>query len=34
MAQAIPGKQKWWSGGKSPYNMEYGKVHDVVFSAE
>jgi cytochrome c oxidase subunit 3 len=26
MAQAIPGKQKWWSGGKSPYNMEYGKV--------
>jgi len=26
MAQAIPGNQKWWSGGKSPYNMEYGKV--------
>lgn len=26
MAQAIPGNQKWWSGGKSPYNIEYGKV--------
>ncbi len=26
MAQAIPGNQKWWSGGKSPFNVEYGKL--------
>ncbi|MFT3826021.1 MAG: cytochrome c oxidase subunit 3 [Chitinophagaceae bacterium] len=26
MAQAIPANQKWWSGGKSPYNVEYGKL--------
>ncbi len=26
MAQAIPANQKWWSGGKSPFNVEYGKL--------
>jgi len=26
MAQAVPAGQKWWSGGKSPYNVEYGKL--------
>ena len=26
MAQAVPAGQKWWSGGKSPFNLEYGKV--------
>jgi cytochrome c oxidase subunit III len=26
MAQVIPTGQKWWSGGKSPYNVEYGKL--------
>ncbi len=26
MAQAVPAEQKWWSGGKSPFNLEYGKV--------
>ena len=26
MAQTIPAEQKWWSGGKSPFNLEYGKV--------
>jgi cytochrome c oxidase subunit III len=26
MAQAIPAGQKWWSGGKSPFNVEYGKL--------
>ena len=26
MAQAVPANQKWWSGGKSPYNVEYGKL--------
>lgn len=26
MAQAVPAGQKWWSGGKSPFNVEYGKL--------
>ena len=26
MAQAVPAGQKWWSGGKSPFNLEYGKL--------
>ena len=26
MAQAVPAEQKWWSGGKSPFNVEYGKL--------
>jgi cytochrome c oxidase subunit 3 len=26
MAQTIPAGQKWWSGGKSPFNVEYGKL--------
>jgi cytochrome c oxidase subunit 3 len=26
MAQAVPAEQKWWSGGKSPFNLEYGKL--------
>ena len=26
MAQAVQAGQKWWSGGKSPYNVEYGKL--------
>ena len=26
MAQAIPAGQKWWSGGKIPFNVEYGKL--------
>jgi cytochrome c oxidase subunit 3 len=26
MSQAIPVGTKWWSGGKSPYNVEYGKL--------
>jgi cytochrome c oxidase subunit 3 len=26
MSQAIPAGQKWWSGGKSPFNVEYGKL--------
>jgi cytochrome c oxidase subunit 3 len=26
MATAIPAQQKWWSGGKSPFNIEYGKL--------
>jgi cytochrome c oxidase subunit 3 len=26
MAQAIPAGTKWWSGGKSPFNVEYGKL--------
>jgi cytochrome c oxidase subunit III len=26
MAQAVPANQKWWSGGKSPFNVEYGKL--------
>ncbi|MGB8191140.1 MAG: cytochrome c oxidase subunit 3 [Chitinophagaceae bacterium] len=26
MAQAVPADRKWWSGGKSPFNLEYGKL--------
>ncbi len=26
MAQVVPAGQKWWGGGKSPYNVEYGKL--------
>jgi cytochrome c oxidase subunit III len=26
MAQAVPVNQKWWSGGRSPFNVEYGKL--------
>ncbi|HEV3252461.1 MAG TPA: cytochrome c oxidase subunit 3 [Puia sp.] len=26
MAQALPAGQKWWSGGKSPFGVEYGKL--------
>src|ERR1051325_9420928 len=26
MAQSVPVEQKWWSGGKSPFNVEYGKL--------
>jgi len=26
MAQAVPVDRKWWSGGKSPFNIEYGKL--------
>ena len=26
MAQAVPAGQKWWSGSKSPFNVEYGKL--------
>lgn len=26
MAQTVPAEQKWWSGGKSPFNVEYGKL--------
>lgn len=27
MAQtAVAGKQRWWDGGKSPFNVEYGKL--------
>jgi cytochrome c oxidase subunit III len=26
MAHAVPAGQKWWSGGKSPFNVEYGKL--------
>ena len=26
MSQAVPAGTKWWSGGKSPYNVEYGKL--------
>lgn len=26
MAQAVPAGQKWWSGGHSPFNVEYGKL--------
>ena len=26
MAQAVPVTTKWWSGGKSPFNIEYGKL--------
>ena len=24
--QAVPVERKWWSGGKSPFNIEYGKL--------
>ncbi|HVS95369.1 MAG TPA: cytochrome c oxidase subunit 3 [Puia sp.] len=26
MAQAVPAGTKWWGGGRSPYNVEYGKL--------
>ena len=26
MATALPVEQKWWSGGRSPFNVEYGKL--------
>ncbi len=26
MAQAVPANEKWWSGGRSPFNVEYGKL--------
>lgn len=26
MATALPVQQKWWSGGRSPFNVEYGKL--------
>jgi cytochrome c oxidase subunit 3 len=26
MAQTVPANQKWWTGGKSPFNVEYGKL--------
>ena len=26
MAHAVPADRKWWSGGKSPFNLEYGKL--------
>ena len=26
MAQTITADRKWWSGGKSPFNVEYGKL--------
>jgi cytochrome c oxidase subunit 3 len=26
MAQAVTAEQRWWNGGKSPYNVEYGKL--------
>jgi cytochrome c oxidase subunit 3 len=26
MAQAVPANQKWWTGGRSPFNVEYGKL--------
>jgi cytochrome c oxidase subunit 3 len=26
MATAVTAEQKWWSGGKSPFNVEYGKL--------
>jgi cytochrome c oxidase subunit III len=26
MSQAIEADKKWWSGGRSPFNLEYGKV--------
>jgi cytochrome c oxidase subunit III len=26
MAQVVPANQKWWAGGKSPFNVEYGKL--------
>jgi cytochrome c oxidase subunit 3 len=26
MTTVVPAEQKWWSGGKSPFNVEYGKL--------
>jgi cytochrome c oxidase subunit 3 len=26
MAEAVSLNQKWWSGGRSPFNLEYGKL--------
>jgi len=26
MAQAVTAERKWWSGGRSPFNVEYGKL--------
>ena len=26
MSQTVPVERKWWSGGKSPFNIEYGKL--------
>ena len=26
MAEAVSANQKWWSGGRSPFNVEYGKL--------
>jgi len=26
MAQAVPANTKWWGGGRSPFNLEYGKL--------
>jgi cytochrome c oxidase subunit III len=26
MAHVVPANQKWWGGGRSPFNVEYGKL--------
>ncbi|MBC7903102.1 MAG: cytochrome c oxidase subunit 3 [Gemmatimonadaceae bacterium] len=26
MAQVVPADRKWWAGGRSPFNLEYGKL--------
>src|SRR5690348_15860571 len=26
MAEAVSANQKWWGGGRSPFNIEYGKL--------
>src|ERR687890_2758273 len=26
MAQVVSANQKWWGGGRSPFNVEYGKL--------
>ena len=26
MAEAVSANQKWWAGGRSPFNVEYGKL--------
>jgi cytochrome c oxidase subunit 3 len=26
MAQVVPADRKWWGGGRSPFNVEYGKL--------
>lgn len=26
MAHVVPADQKWWGGGRSPFNVEYGKL--------